>query len=158
MCSSSRARAEDARAVLGLKLRAFADEFRRYGPSSVPPEFDSLARQVRTIEELHVYKVLRDGELVAGACVVELGDGVFVLASLFVEPRHQGQGIGTEVVRWIEREYSQARRWLLETPYLSLPNQRLYERLGYRKIGERVPPWAEGSSFRLFEYEKLMQG
>jgi hypothetical protein len=42
-----------------------------------------------------------------------------------------------------------------ETPYLSYPNQRLYDRLGYRKCGERAPPWAAGSDFRLFEYEKL---
>jgi hypothetical protein len=37
----------------------------------------------------------------------------------------------------------QARRWRLEAPYLSFPNQRLYERLGYRIFGEQVPPCDE---------------
>jgi ribosomal protein S18 acetylase RimI-like enzyme len=151
-----RANAADAEPILAMKLRAFEDEFRRYGAASIPPEFDSLIQQMRVIEELHYYKILRDGELVGAMCVVDLGEGELVLASLYVEPRVQGQGIGTEAIIWVERQFPHARRWRLDTPYLSFSNQRLYERLGFRKLGERVPKWAEGSDFRLYEYEKRM--
>ncbi len=151
-----RARTEDAEPILALKVRAFAAEFARYGACSIPPGFDSLERQRRTLEELLYFQAKLDGELVGAACVVDLGTGVFVLASLYVDPAHQGQGIGSEMVHWLEREFPSARRWRLETPYLSFANHRFYERLGYRKIGEHVPAFAEGSGFRLFDYQKTV--
>jgi GNAT superfamily N-acetyltransferase len=152
-----RAQVLDAEPILAMKLRAFADEFRRYGSISIPPEFDSLERQIRFIDELHYFKILRGGELVGAACVVDLGEGEFVLASIYVDPSVQGQGIGTKAIFGLERQFPQARRWRLETPYLSFSNQRLYERVGYRKLGEQVPSFAVGSDFRLFEYEKILE-
>lgn len=57
-------------------------------------------------------------------------------------------------MRLIEEKYPDAKSWFLDTPYLSFRNHHLYEKMGYKKIGEEIPD--KESNFKLFLYEKIM--
>jgi GNAT superfamily N-acetyltransferase len=156
MVSIERATANDAEEMMSLKVRAFSEEFRFYGACSIPPQFNSLERQVRTINVTHYFKILKNDLLVGGICIADRGGGYFTLESFYVDLAHQNRGIGNEVMKLIERMFPQARRWSLETPYLSYKNHRFYEKFGFRKINETVPDFAKGLDYRLFVYEKIV--
>ena len=149
-----RAVPEDAIAINALKIRAFTKEFECYGPCSKWPGYDSIERQVQVIDEQMYYKVIKDDELVGGVCVVDIGEGKYVLSSIFIESDLQNQGIGTVVMQLILSKFPQAQQWVLDTPYLSYLNHHFYEKFGFQKVGEFVPERAKGTEFRLFKYEK----
>lgn len=153
-----RATVEDAPKILEIKLRAFSDEFKFYGPGAIPPQFDSLERQKDSIAKLpYFFKIVSDAAIVGAVVVVDKGEGVFILASIHIDLDKQNQGIGTAVLKMIERQFPRAKKWQLETPYRSYRNHHFYEKFGYVKVGEHVPPHAQGTSFMLFDYEKLIK-
>jgi GNAT superfamily N-acetyltransferase len=49
-----------------------------------------------------------------------------------VSPQHQNRGIGTQLLKAIEQQYSKCRRFELFTGIKSAKNIRLYERVGYK--------------------------
>jgi ribosomal protein S18 acetylase RimI-like enzyme len=55
-----------------------------------------------------------------------------------VHPDFQGQGLGTRLMRAIERESGDSRKLELFTGHRSAGNIRLYERLGYVRSREQV--------------------
>jgi len=78
------------------------------------------------------------GELVGFARAVSDGATVAYLADVFVVPRHQGRGLGLELVREMlegsEAAFGWRVRWMLHTA----DAQGLYERLGF---GDRATPF-----------------
>jgi ribosomal protein S18 acetylase RimI-like enzyme len=86
----------------------------------------------RTVGE--VYGIDQDGEL-AGFYWVELREKVLHLHGLILRPEFQGQGIGKEVLDFLERQYSER----IEAIELGVhrSNQRaiaLYEKQGYQTV------------------------
>ncbi|HEU4522391.1 MAG TPA: GNAT family N-acetyltransferase [Thermoanaerobaculia bacterium] len=67
-----------------------------------------------------------------------LTDGVYDLYWIAVDPRHQGQGFGQVLLRWVENEVRrrQGRMLLIETSSKDSygPTLRFYERSGYDEI------------------------
>ena len=81
----------------------------------------------------------RDGEVVGTVCITESVRplrGVHLFA-LEVAEAARNQGVGADIVRWVEGE---ARRRGQRRVYLEVridnPARRLYHRLGYRRVGE----------------------
>jgi ribosomal protein S18 acetylase RimI-like enzyme len=60
------------------------------------------------------------------------------IGRLVVEPQFQGRGIGTMLMCHIESLYPKARAFELFTGSRSEGNLRLYERLGYKRVREKV--------------------
>lgn len=148
---------DDAQKILEVKLRAFSKEHKFYGPSSVPPRFNLIERQIEVIKEQpYCYKIMKDDKIIGGTLVVDLGEGKFVLASIYIDLDYQNQGIGSSIMKMIEDMFPQAKKWILDTPYLSYRNHHFYEKLGFKKVGEHVLDHAIGSDFRLFDYEKIV--
>ena len=73
---------------------------------------------------------------------------------LFISPKYQGKKIGATVMALIEKEYDGLTKWFMLTPYKNYKNHYLYEKLGYKKVGEIKP--IKKSEFTLFQYEKLI--
>jgi N-acetylglutamate synthase-like GNAT family acetyltransferase len=157
MVTLEKATVADAPRILEVKLRSFSKEHEFYGPRAVPPRFNLIERQIQVLtEQSNFYKIMKNGAIIGGALVVDLGEGKFVLASLFVDLPFQNQGIGSEALTRILHMFPQAKRWVLDTPYLSYRNHHFYEKFGFKKVGEHVPDYAVGSDFRLFDYEKIV--
>ena len=64
-------------------------------------------------------------------------DGTADVGRLIVHPRLQGRGLGTRLLVAMEAALPAARRFELFTGHRSARNLALYERLGYRRCGER---------------------
>ena len=79
---------------------------------------------------------------VLGSVRGELHGDVCTVGRLVVEPAAQRQGIGCALVRALEREFPDARRFEIFTGHLSEGPLRLYESLGY--VRERTQAVREG--------------
>lgn len=149
MISIARARIEDASDLIAVKVRAFEEEKALYGFG--PPGYDSMENQIRVIRDYFYYKILDDGKIVGGISVRPEGQGRYWIGAFYVDLSCQNRGVGTAAMNLLEREFPNALKWALETPYLSVRNHHFYEKMGFEKIRE-TPPDEKG--FYFFVYEK----
>ncbi|MEA2600454.1 MAG: hypothetical protein QOF89_1446 [Acidobacteriota bacterium] len=86
--------------------------------------------------EDHVFlKAVESGKLVGSVRARQVGETCQV-GRLIVHPAHQGQGIGKELMRAIERRFEGVKGFELFTGHRSERNLRLYRELGYRDVRE----------------------
>ncbi len=147
-----RATVADAPEILALQKLAYESEARLYQDWSLPPLVQTLDSMRSDIENMVVLKA-RDGGEFVGSVRARLANDVCHVGRLIVRPQRQGGGIGTRLMRAIERqrEFAQTRRFELFTGSRSEGNIRLYERLGYRRAREQ----ALSSGLALVFMEKL---
>lgn len=152
MISFERAKESDAPGLLKAKVRAFEEDLKRYGFG--PPGYDSIEDTKRAINKAAYYKILSDGNIIGGFSIYEQGGARFELGSIYIDPDYQNLGVGSKAIGFIENQFPQARKWILDTPYLNFRNHHFYEKAGYVKVGEKLVEDFPG--FCLFIYEKNM--
>lgn len=144
----------DAPALTAAAIAAFHDDARLYGvPLSGPPGYDSVEHALELMAEGDYYKIEQDGRIIGGMVVFDEGEGHFHLGVLFVHPEYHNLGIGSQAIQFIERRYSAAKKWTLDTPAYAVRNQHFYEKFDYVKVNEFTPP---DDPILLFAYEKLL--
>ncbi|HVK05770.1 MAG TPA: GNAT family N-acetyltransferase [Armatimonadaceae bacterium] len=141
----------DAEALARVQKAAFDSQVPPERPDlGGPPGYDAPEWQRETMREAPYFRVLRDGEIVGGIVLRLPEPGHVHVERVFLHPDHHGAGIGTRAFAWLEATHPHVALWTLRTPAFHTRNQRLYERLGYRRTGEvEVFP-----GFSLVEYEK----
>jgi GNAT superfamily N-acetyltransferase len=134
-----RAGPADAETILVLQKLAYESEARLYDDWSLPPLVQTIDSMRSDIEGGVLLKADYDGALVGSVRARLAGDTCHV-GRLIVHPGSQGGGIGTRLMRALERrrEFAQTRRFELFTGHRSEGNIRLYERLGYRRCREQA--------------------
>jgi predicted N-acetyltransferase YhbS len=128
---------KDAEAILKVQKEAFVSEAEIYDDYKIAP-------LIQTLEELNaefdsfVYlkAVTAIGEIV-GAVRGNLRDNVCLIGRLIVSPKHQNQGIGRMLMDAIEGNFPDVAGFELFTGGKSLKNIHLYQKLGYKVIGEK---------------------
>ncbi|MBN1200948.1 MAG: GNAT family N-acetyltransferase [Anaerolineae bacterium] len=140
MIRFAKATPADAPALTEVQTRTFDDDSRRFlgRPSGGPPGYDSVAWQIKTMQQAAYYKILVDEQVVGGFIVFNMGRGSFILGRIYVDPDFQDQGIGTQAMQHMESLYPQAKQWALGTPGWATRNHHFYEKLGYIKVREDV--------------------
>jgi D-alanyl-D-alanine carboxypeptidase len=92
------------------------------------------------------YAIIERGEEDIGVLHVERDPGDLWLASLFILPEHQGQGIGTRFLRELKAEAAKSRKPLRLRVLTANPAKRLYEREGFTifttTFGRTYMQWA----------------
>ncbi len=141
----------DAEKLIELKVDAFAWDVKTYGYG--PTDYNSLEKQLEVMgrEDVRYYKIIDGGTIIGGLCVFLHENTHCHLGAAYIASGYQNRGIGSRAMELLFREFPGARRWTLDTPYLSFRNQHFYEKLGFQKVGE-TPKEADG--FYLFLYEK----
>jgi ribosomal protein S18 acetylase RimI-like enzyme len=128
---------EDAEAILSLQRRAYEREARLYNDWSIPPLKQTLESLQEEINAGQVLKCVK-GSMLVGSVRAHSQNGQAHVGRLIVEPALQGQGIGSALLKEIEDRYPAASSFELFTGSRSQGNIRLYQRLGYRIVGEKA--------------------
>ena len=128
-----RATVENAEAILSLQRLAFQSQARLYDDHSLPP-------LTQTLEELrddfgdHTFLIAEVDGRIVGSVRGAVRDGTCHVGRLVVHPDLQNQGIGTRLMKAVEKEFSAAERFALFTGHRSEKSLYLYQKLGYRML------------------------
>ncbi len=132
----------DIDTVWAIQRAAFQPLFEKYRDEATSPYLESretvLAKYTRP--GAHGYLFLCGG-VAAGAVRVHLRPETKSarISALCVLPEFQGRGVAQEALRAIERLHADVGTWRLDTILEEKGNCHLYEKLGYRRIGEPEP-------------------
>ncbi|NOU78023.1 GNAT family N-acetyltransferase [Paenibacillus sp. LMG 31459] len=142
-----KANIDDAELLAEIQRDSFDDESRTYNNNEPggPEGYDSIDSQIEFMKQAHYYKILKANEIVGGVIVYVNDSLVYNLGRIYINPIHQNQGIGHQVMKLIEANYPEVQKWWLDTPNWSISNHYFYEKNGYVKIKEE---------HGLFIYEK----
>lgn len=139
------ARLEDAEQLTAMMKRTFDEEARRWlgrvdshivDYNIQPPGYDSVYTTRYMIEELAYYKILAEGQLVGGIILTLTGSRFGRIDRVFIDPAFQGRGLGSEVIRLVEKAYSSVTTWDLETSPRQKGNLHFYEKMGFERTFE----------------------
>ena len=134
----------DAEKLTEIMKRTFDAEAKQwlYGQDDVidyniqPPGYSSVEMMEYSIEELDSFKVVMDKEIIGGIIVTISGKSYGRIDRIFVDPVYQGKGIGSHVMKLIEKEYPNIKIWDLETSSRQINNHHFYKKMGYQMIFE----------------------
>lgn len=123
--------------ILDLQYSAYQSEARLLDNPNIPPLKQTLEDVEKEFEKGTILKTVDEGGAIIGSVRAYSKDGTAYIGKLIVHPDLQGQGIGTQLLKEIERACPHT-RYELFTSTKSARNIRLYERLGYRVFEERA--------------------
>jgi RimJ/RimL family protein N-acetyltransferase len=147
------AKVEDAKDIIKCKIDAYREEVDLYGFG--PRDYDSLEEQTKLIEEGNYFKILDNEKIIGGIRVRDNGEGEYWIGAVYIYSVKQNKGVGTKAMNLLFREFKDAKKWFLETSYLSFRNQHFYEKMGFVKFGETKPDIRK-NGFHLFKYVKIV--
>jgi ribosomal protein S18 acetylase RimI-like enzyme len=127
---------DDAVAIFDLQRVAFQSEAEIYHDPHIRPLTETLEDSRADFDRQVVFKAAIDGRVV-GSVRGHLRDGTCHIGRLVVHPELRNRGIGTALMRHIERHFSGAHRFELFTGEASEGNLHLYGKLGYREFDRR---------------------
>ncbi len=135
----------DAEQLTAIMKRTFDEEACRWlgGQEShivdyniQPPGYDSVQTTRYMIEELTYFKIMMGEKLVGGIILTLTGSRFGRIDRIFIDPALQGQGIGSEVIRLVEKALPSVSTWDLETSPRQKGNLHFYEKMGYERTFE----------------------
>jgi ribosomal protein S18 acetylase RimI-like enzyme len=132
--------------VLALQRRAYAVEAELIGSDAIPPLRETRA-QLQECGERFLGSFVDDQ--LAGVVSWKLDGETVDLHRLAVDPAFFRRGIGVALVRAALSEEPLARRAIVQTGAANEPAKGLYQREGFRQVGEAEP--APGLRVTLFE-------
>lgn len=143
---------KDEKGITEILIRSFNSDTQYYfGNQSVggPPGYDdgSLARKIIKAENLSSFMICQHDKNIGCISIDTYNREV---AYFCIVPEYHHQGIGTVVWQKIELMYG-TNEWLVETPDYSLKNHGFYEKIGFKKIDEKI----YSTTAKSFVFEKI---
>ncbi|CAM3821676.1 Acetyltransferase (GNAT) family protein [Vibrio aerogenes CECT 7868] len=136
-----KAGSSDADRLAQIQLAAFEPD--RNACGSGPPGYNDPEHQRKMIYQYEYYVVKDSGEIVGGFYYHIQGSCLHLLR-LFVDPEHQGTGVGQCVIQFLTT-LTDVHQIVLETPDFSIAAQQFYERRGFVK--KETISYGEAQSF-----------
>ena len=121
----------DAALILALQKQAYESEARLYDDWTIPPLTETCDQFVAEFSDSVVLKATTNEGVLVGAVRGHCANGVCSIGRLIVAPNLQGRGIGSSLLRSIEKNFPQAHTFELFTGSKSYRNIDLYHRHGY---------------------------
>ena len=160
MISIRKTTADDVKTLWEIERAAFLPLFEKYRDSGNPALRDEtdISRRIGG-EYFSCFTILFEEKIVGGlwykikgACVEEenLGDGIYYLQRVFIDPSFQSRGIAQKAILLSEAYFEDAKILYVDFPEDLAKNRRCYEKAGYRDTGKRVPV-QEGLVLACFE-------
>ncbi|GCD12559.1 GNAT family N-acetyltransferase [Clostridium tagluense] len=103
----------------------------------------------RLIKKFLFYKITLNSNIIGFFWLHSVETESYELEDLCIHPEYHNKGYGFNTMKLMEELHPQIKKWVLGTPYYSVKNQYLYEKIGYKKTGQTEDGF-------LFFYEKLI--
>ncbi|MDF2614827.1 MAG: hypothetical protein K0S71_2613 [Clostridia bacterium] len=143
---------KDIDKLIEVQNRSFYEDYIKY--NECPAYNESREAMNNYINELIVYVIEYNCEIVGDIIIREIDEENYYLRVLCVVPEFHNLGIGQEAIRFIEKDNHKVKKWELITPSKSTRNHYFYEKMGYVKIGE----YKHSDILTMFKYEKEIKG
>ena len=131
-----KAEEKDLQKILELQYLAYQSEARLLNNPNIPPLKQTISEVQKEFESGTILKVVDDTEAIVGSVRAYSRGGTLHIGKLIVHPDLQGKGIGTSLLKEIEKVCPH-QRYELFTSSKSTRNISLYERLGFRIFEEK---------------------
>ncbi len=130
-----KAEKSDLQKILDLQYLAYQSEAKLFHDPDIPPLKQTLAEVESEYHRGVVLKAVDENNTIVGSVRAYYDNDSVYIGKLMVHPEKQRQGIGTQLLAAIEKEYPQ-QRYELFTSSKSIKNIELYERSGYKIFRE----------------------
>ena len=151
-----KAKLEDAEKLLEIQKKSFQEALELYKDYDTNPMFEKIEKISYKIQNHYYYKIIFDGIIIGGLHAYKKAEFHYYINRIFIHPDFENLGIGKKAIEFIEndKEFSDAERWILETPHKSFKNHSFYEKLGYVRTGQ-VEEITE--NLKLIYFEKVIK-
>lgn len=126
----------DLSEILDLQYLAYQSEARLFDNEDIPPLKQTLADVENEYQRGIILKAIDDDKTIIGSIRAFCDNGTVYIGKLMVHPSKQGQGIGTQLLLEMEKQYPK-QRYELFTSTRSEKNIVLYKKLGYKIFDEK---------------------
>lgn len=130
-----KAQKEDLEEILKLQYLAYQSEAKLFGNMDIPPLKQTIEEVYDEFQKGAILKAVDDGGVIIGSVRAYQDGGTVYIGKLMVHPSKQGQGIGTQLLLEMEKQYPN-QRYELFTSTRSEKNIALYQKLGYKIYDE----------------------
>lgn len=120
----------DAEEIIQLQRLAYQSEAERYNDWSLPALTQTVESLQTEFAQQIILKAVKDDEIV-GSVRALMQQDICKIGRLIVHPKHQCQGIGSQLLRSVEASHGHASLFELFTGSKSLDNICLYQKHGY---------------------------
>ena len=126
----------DLSEILDLQYLAYQSEARLFNNKDIPPLKQTLVDVENEYQRGIILKALDEDKTIIGSVRAFCDNGTVYIGKLIVHPSKQGQGIGTQLLLEMEKQYPK-QRYELFTSTRSEKNIALYKKLGYKIFCEK---------------------
>lgn len=126
----------DLSEILDLQYLAYQSEARLFDNQDIPPLKQTLTDVEKEYKKGIILKALDKDKTIIGSVRAFCENETVYIGKLMVHPSKQGQGIGTQLLLEMEKQYPK-QRYELFTSTRSEKNIALYKKLGYKVFDER---------------------
>lgn len=128
-----RAILSDCPEILSLQKLAYVSEAEIYDDFEIAPLVQTLDEIEDEFYKKVFLKILSHGKIIGSARGFS-EKGTCYMEKLIVHPNFQNSGLGTMLLKELEKVFSDCERFELFTGYRSLKNLHLYTKLGYKEF------------------------
>lgn len=126
----------DLSEILDLQYLAYQSEARLFDDEYIPPLKQTLVDVENEYQRGIILKALDEDGAIIGSVRAFCDNETVYIGKLMVHPSKQGQGIGTQLLLEMEKQYPK-QRYELFTSTRSEKNIALYQKLGYKIFDEK---------------------
>jgi ribosomal protein S18 acetylase RimI-like enzyme len=148
----SRTQLDEAECLWKIQKEAFQPDLDKYQDFETSPATEPLKYFVHRILNSHHYSVYVGDDIAGGINIIRFPQSHCRLHQIYIKPSLQNKGLGTLVIKQIEKYFPTAKKWSLYTPEDNLRNHHFYEKLGFKKTNELKV----NEKLTLIEFVKLM--
>jgi N-acetylglutamate synthase-like GNAT family acetyltransferase len=124
------AKPDDCDEIICLQRLAYESEAQLYQDWTIPPLTQTSTALQKEFANFTILKAVNAGKII-GSVRAQLTNNVCHIGRLIVHPDFQGKGIGSKLLQYIEKRFSQAAQFELFTGSKSEGNIRFYLRNNY---------------------------